>query len=162
MFFFSSCYFYFFLYCYYFLPVNFHFVRYYFWSWFFKTYVLSPGDNTTTQTQQIQGPMLSINKSSRILKMSISEKFYTKGLTRQVNRRMKGQITNSGPQNIKQKNKDWATQTPLKSGVELRFLGMVSSHYSTNDICRFINVKNQISHGRRCEYDKWNTSVVNL
>ena len=39
--------------------------------------------------------------------------------------------TNNDPQNITQKTKGWATQTPLKTGDELRCFRWVSSSCST-------------------------------
>jgi len=44
--------------------------------------------------------------------------------------------TNNDLQNIKQKTKDRATRTPLKTGCELRCSGKVSSSCSTCDIAR--------------------------
>ena len=62
-----------------------------------------------------------------------------------MDKRKKDKRTNNDLQNTTQKNKDWATRTPLKTGDELMCSGRVGSACSTCDI-RCITVKRNEHH----------------
>ena len=57
---------------------------------------------------------------------------------------LKDKKTNGGWRNTTQKTKDRVTRTPQKIRSELRSSGMVSSSYSTSDICHITLVKNWV------------------
>ena len=62
-------------------------------------------------------------------------------------KKKKGKKTNTDPQNITHKTKDRVARTPIKTGVELRCSGRVSSSCSTSGTRRVNLVTNPvISH----------------
>jgi hypothetical protein len=86
-------------------------------------------------------------------------------------KRQKDKTTNNDPQNITQKTKDRVTRTPLKSGVELRCSGRVSSSCSlmqeefedTKEVIKIrISKKNRQLNGQKKMYKRKNNYLQNI